>query len=231
MHAKTAFVALIAATLATAAYAQQPSSTFPQPLQAAPFGGYGHASTFAEGAQRGRADIIRAAGEYNYNTAAAWLIGEHAYSKRLENAVQRTQTFFEKRRIHDHYIAETKVMRPDYEQQKRLAQWAAPDRLAPGQLNRQLGSVAWPAVLEGPAFNLYRLQLEALFESRSAENSGLGSVNYSEVQKVAVQMRSALQSRLRQMDSTAYMQAKKFIESVAYEARFAIEPGEELAAK
>lgn len=229
MHLRTAFTSLtLAALAASAALAETPNS-FPQPL-AAPFGGYRHASTIAEGALRGQADLIRGIGEYNYNTAAAWLIGEHAYSKQLDNEVQRVHTFFQKRQLHDQYIAESRPQRPSPEQARELAQAGLPDRLDPSQLNQQLGAIYWPALLEQAEFAPYRLQLEALFEARAPGNSGLGSVNYRQIKLAAEQMTRVLRSRISKIDPSEYVQAKKFIASMAYDARFPLELGEEVAA-
>ena len=63
------------------------SGSFPPPAQ----GGvqtYRHASTAAEGALRGWADLYRAQGEYNYNTASAALIFEHARRANFDNRLR-----------------------------------------------------------------------------------------------------------------------------------------------
>jgi hypothetical protein len=128
-------------------------------------------------------------------------------------------------------MAEHAPSRPTPEQSARMNEWGRPDRLHPGQLNPKLGTVVWPAALEAPLFASYRIQLEALFEARAPGNSGVGSTNYSQIQKVTRQMRHVLRELMQRMDTSEYIQAKNFLDSVAYESRFALEPGEEVAAR
>ena len=58
-----------------------------------------HASTFEEGVQRGYADVVRAMGDYNYNTSLAAINAQQAYSYALENRKQAVQDYFELREM------------------------------------------------------------------------------------------------------------------------------------
>ena len=105
-------------------------------------GGYGHASTVQEGAQRGFADVVRSAGYANLKNAQAANINQDTYSKYLDNRLQRTQTYFENRKMNKAYRAELNGPKPTQEQLIRYAQEGVPDRAV--ALGIDLGGVDHP---------------------------------------------------------------------------------------
>jgi hypothetical protein len=221
--ARTTLAVLFAASITVAANAQS-SGGFPVPAQ----GGvqaYDHASTVAEGALRGEADLIRGIGEFNYNTAAAALIGQDARSKAIDNDYKAVETWFKKKELNRHYVNAAKPPRASTETLARISKERAPDRLGSHQLDETLGAIYWPALLEADTFAVCRVRMETLFEQRSEGSSGLGSRNYRDIQLIANEMRSILKGLLNTVDSSEYMVAKKFIDGLAFEARFPVQAG------
>jgi hypothetical protein len=216
--ARLTLAVLFAASIAPFAQAQTPGS-YPAPAQ----GGvqfYGHASTFAEGAQRGHADVIRSAGEFEYNAALARLINQDAYSKAIDNDFKAAETFFKKREMNKYYRDAARPPKATAEALSRFSQERAPDRLTENQIDMTLGAIYWPAVLESEVFTISRVRMETLFEQRSEGSSGLGSQNYRDIQLVAKEMQSVLKGLLRSVAPSDYLLAKKFIDGLAMEARF-----------
>jgi len=141
-------------------------------------------------------------------------------SMALDNDVKSTAIFYEKRRMREQYLAEHARKRPSRESVVRRCNATKPQRPGSYQVDPVSGSIYWPEALRGEEFQEYRTQIEALFASRSLENGGPGSDLCRQVQELAGQMCSALKSRIRQIGSGEYMAAKRFVEGLAYEARF-----------
>src|SRR5688572_22080895 len=98
MKAPSLTLVAISLLFTSISHGQEPSSSskFPQPSQSPPLVQH-HASTAFEGELRGRADAIRALGDYNYNTAAGALIFEEARKANYANELLHAETFWAKR--------------------------------------------------------------------------------------------------------------------------------------
>ena len=62
-------------------------------------GSYHHASTAAEGAARGMADVVRSAGAANLMNSEAAINIEDARSKYIDNRMQATNTYFQMKTV------------------------------------------------------------------------------------------------------------------------------------
>ena len=108
---------------------------------------------------------------------------------------------------------------------EELARRLAPKRLAESGYNSVAGVVLWP-----PLFRDYhrfaedRAWIDTMFAQRTPYNSGALSRNCLEVRRAAERMKLTLGAMHGELDGTTYMAAKRFLESVAYEARFAVDP-------
>lgn len=197
-------------------------------------GGFGgnvidmRASTPIQGILMGEAAVIEAQGQWNKLTAEATCIYQDAYSKFLDNDVKRVEYYFKKKDIHDYYVERKRKPRLTSEAIDRINHERAPQRLA-SQHVTEGGAIAWPRTLEAADFAAARSELDGLFAERAKGAGGLGSDNFRRIQQVAGQMKSALQEQVTELDSTEYMQAKKFIDSLCYEARFEKQPIKGLA--
>jgi len=217
-------VMLGAVSLASMAHAQAGAAPGLDPIYGYGYGGYGnimsHSSTAAEGFLRGRASVIRAAGEFNYTTSLALINIEEARSRYIDNRAKWTDTYFAMRKTNQAYREATRGYRPTQEVLNRISQEASPDRLKASQLDPSLRTIFWPALLSRTEFDALRPQLDQLFAVQRPNNSGLGTENYREIMALSGEMRAVLDSMINQLHPDEYLAARRFIDSLAYEARF-----------
>lgn len=171
---------------------------------------YNHASTLQEGALRGWADLYRGAGDYNYNTSLANVNNQEAYSRALDNSVKQTQAYFARKEINQQAQMQ-KNQRPSAEDIARFARERAPEPLAGYEYEPTLGDLDWPSVLRDKAFTPEREQLDELFAGRSITDSGLGSMNHRQIEKVTDRLMAKLKSRIRDYSPSEYMAARSFL--------------------
>lgn len=176
-----------------------------------------HASTAAESYMRGVAAVTRARGEYNLLSSQAAINAEHARSLGLDNSKKTAETYFEMRKINKESRAAERGPRPTKEDLVRLARTAAPDRLTADRLNRATGQIAWPAALQGDQFAAYRTEIERVFAERAA-NGGMGMEQRQDLEQATGTMLVLLKNDIRQFPPMEYSSARRFIESLAYEA-------------
>ena len=179
-------------------------------------GGYHHASTLAEGAQRGFADVVRSAGQYNLDTAQAQNIQQDSVSKYLDNRLKGTDTYFQMREANRQYRQRLETPPLSSEQLYRIAAEQAPKTLAASDLDPLTGDISWPIVLQGDEYEEARTKLEGLFALRAKE----GDSSYVfQIQQVANETLAQLKANIRNYPPPEYLQAKRFLESLAFSAR------------
>jgi hypothetical protein len=175
-----------------------------------------HASTWEEGALRGVGDVMRAAGELNYNSSLATINYQEAYGRYLENRLKAASTYFDLRQLNREARAEARGQRATPESLAEYAKTRAPDRLAAHQLDAATNRLVWPAPLEGAAFAQERDAIDRLVEARR----GAGAES-REIQTLAEAMKQKLISQVREMKAADYLSAKRFLTSLDYEMNFA----------
>jgi hypothetical protein len=205
------------AALGVACVALAPGQTYYGGGGYAPYGVNYHSSTAAEGYARGMADVVRSAGDYNLRTSEAAKNYTDARSKDLDNRLKYTQTYFEMRRINKEARAAEQTPRLSNEDAFRLARQAAPRPLTSAQLDRLTGRIEWPLILRDPQYAALTEPLNQLFVERAA-GSAPPDV-YLKVQKAADALQAALKKNINDYKSGDFIAAKKFIDSLAYEAR------------
>lgn len=190
------------------------------------FGGYGgyHASTAAEGYGYGAAAVIDAAGNYNLNTSQAAINYQQAYRNSLENSVNYAETYYTKRRLHDSYMESKAGPAPSRETLAERARQGVPERLTGDQYEAAFGTLYWPVAFDDPRFAAQRKELDRLMADREAQ-AGVGSQHYRLVTQYTEEMKNELRDMMDTLSPTEYVQAKNFLNSVNYEARFV--PGAE----
>jgi hypothetical protein len=201
------------------------------------------AATAGESYARGLSDVIRSSGVANLRNSEATKTYAEARSIELDNRVKATQTYFEMRRMHRSYRdaergprrhtnEDVPVLQEHYESLRQLIdlnrQWHSertqrlgPPPLSPAQFDPHTGVVSWPTVLQDARFTKSRARVDALFAQRSQYDSGLGSTNCDEILKAIRQMKNVLRQMIGELEPDTYIAAKRFLGSVAYEARFA----------
>lgn len=182
-------------------------------------GGY-HASTAAEGYQRGFADVVRSAGAANLMNSAAMNNVEDARTKNINNHLLATKTYFEMKRYNKEYQDANKKPRPTSEQLFRLAKEATPGQLKAAELDPVSGEINWPDVLKTPQYDEYRGNLDALYAD--AANAG-GKIGFEESQKIRenvdkMQGLLAGQIRAEEIPPQTFSQANAFLKKLQHTA-------------
>ena len=176
-----------------------------------------HASTAAEGAARGMSDMIQSAGAANLMNSEAAKNYEAARKQNIENRLTWTNTYWEMKRVNKEYRTAQKRPAPTQEQLVRMTQGALPGRLTTSQLDPLTGVLAWPDVLRAEPYAEYRVQIDKIYAGR-ASNGYLGPDQYLKVKQLTNEMMNVLRQYARQYASADSIQARKFLESVSFEA-------------
>ena len=178
-------------------------------------GGYHHSSTEAEGAARGFADVVRSAGAANLMNSEAAKNYEDARKKYIENRLQATETFFEMRRVNTESRAAQRPRPLSTEQYVRLARQQAPSRLSVSQFDPLSGTISWPGILRDAQFKTERETIEKLFVERAR---GVAT-NSLEIDEAIRALSDRLRPEAQSANANDFIQARKFVESLAHEAR------------
>lgn len=181
-------------------------------------GGDYHASTAEEGIANGFANIVRSAGQANLSNAQAASEAERARQAYIQNRALATQTYFDMRRMNAQYRNETRRKPLSQEQYIRLAKEAAPDRLSPSDLDPFSGKIQWPQQLQSDTYAKHREQLESLYQQRARGNLQ----TYQDIKLACANFNAALKANLNSMSPMDFVRAKNFIDSLGYEANFAM---------
>lgn len=191
------------------------------------YGGYGvygggHASTAAEGYQRGFADVLRSAGEANLRNSEAANNYQDARSKDLDNRLKATDTYFEMRRVNKSYRDSQRKPRLSNEQLHRIAAQGRPNRLDPTDLDPITGAIAWPMILQQDTYKAYRKQLETLFAKRAESSGVIGAQAYQAIQKSVGEALATLKENVASYGGKDYIETRRFLESLGAEASYPI---------
>jgi hypothetical protein len=184
------------------------------------WGGYGGGGT-AEGAYlHGMGDVVRSAGYANVMNSLAAQNYEQAYSQDLDNRLKATNTYFEMRRTNKAARAEEAGPPATAAQLASYAAEMAPKRLSSSELDPVTGEVNWPLVLNDDRYASLREAVDKLFSQRQSSVSG-GAADYRQLVSAIEAMRAAIVKNINDYSPSTYLQARKFLDSLLYEARFA----------
>lgn len=192
-------------------------------------GGY-HASTIAEGCLRGMGDLVQSWGQYNLMTSQGMVYGEQARQLALQNDSLAVETYFHNRRVNTEARREEAGPKLTAVQIERINQSRTPARLTAAELGHD-GALAWPAVLEQPKYDALRSKLSELFAGRVSGDTAPSVSFYRDVQAVTQSLKALLRDDLSNLSSGDYLAARRFLDSLAHEARYAPAPVAEVAAR
>ena len=182
-------------------------------------GGYDHASTAEEGAARGMADVIRSQGAANLMNSEAAINLQEAQKKSIENHLQYTQTYFQMKTLNQQYRDAQRKPPPTQQQAIRISKSRLPDRLSTNKIDPLTGALAWPLGLRIDSLKDEREQVDALFAER-ADKGFLTADQYTEVKHLTSAMSDELRKHSQDLGGNASIEARKFLESLDYEAGF-----------
>ena len=175
------------------------------------------ATTPPESIARGRADVIRAWGQYSLWRSQAAINAVEAGNKYLDNRVKWLETYHRLRRINYDRRQAERGPRPTREDIIRFAQSDAPRRLGHSQFSPVSGWIAWPILFRVEGFAKDRAKLEGLFSQRAVKGEISGD-DYSKVLETTRKMKATLKQRVREVPANDYVTAKHFLRSLAHEA-------------
>jgi len=181
---------------------------------------YDHASTLEEGVLRGLGYLRASTGEMNYLNSLSNINNQEAISRYLDNREKNTEVYFKMRQINRAARAAERPQRLSHEQQVAIARQQAPAGLNPGQYNREMGRLSWPAMLTGEAFAEERVMLERAFAARSPADVGVASAFHGQVRQLTASMEAKLQGHSQLgVSPNEYIAAKKFIQGLTVESQ------------
>jgi hypothetical protein len=180
----------------------------------------GGGGTVAGNYMNGVANAVRAQGDYNLTTSQAYVNMGEAQRRNIENRKLWTDAYFDMRRANADYRAAERGPRGTQEDWVRYAKEAAPNRLSPGELDYVTGGIAWPRALQDNEFTALRDELEKLYSKRADMGGSIGPDTYRQIRNTTDAMQAQLKRNVKKYRPHEYIDAKKFIESLAYEARF-----------
>ena len=183
-------------------------------------GSYYTSSTAVEGGLRGAGSVVRAAGEYNYNTAAGMVSLAEAASRGIANDAAAMNNYFTLKELNDAYQSRHRGPKATGEQVAYISRITAPKRLSNYQIDPVTGEIVWPAILDRPVFAPYRAALDELFAQRVKTNSGVGTRTYEQILAAVEDLQGELKSHIDVMTPAEYVVAKRFLASLAHEAHF-----------
>lgn len=165
----------------------------------------------------GLAHIIRNEGRAERAVSQARINNEEARSRFIDNQKKWTETYFAKKEINQAYVdkqmSKQRTARDNYLANRTSA---APQRLSLSQLDQATGEIAWPDGLKTPNFDASRKKLEDLFSLRT--RSLVTSTLSADIRTTADTMRGELRKHMDKMATNEYLAARKFIDSLAWEA-------------
>lgn len=140
-----------------------------------------HSSTYQEGVLRGQAALTRASGDFNLLDAQAEILREQAYSMRLDNFLNKGKAHYEWKNMITDYNHQERVnrivRREELHQLKQLSNSRRELRaameypLSENEVNFRTGMVYWPAVVAGPRYAAYRVELNELMAEMLQDGS------------------------------------------------------------
>jgi len=181
------------------------------------YGWGGHASTAAEGYQRGYADVVRSYGMANLLNSEASKNWEDARRAYIDNRAKATETYFEMRRYNNEARKAERGSPFSMETFVRLSHQQAPARLSTSQLDPLTGGIGWPAALQKNEYTAFRTRLDGLFKNLAAGYSDSG-----EIKKAVEEFQEQLKADLAQFQANDYLAAKNFLTSLSQAGRAAL---------
>jgi hypothetical protein len=179
------------------------------------------ARTRRESFAYGLADVTRARSQANLTNAQALSVLSGVRSKEIQNNVDYTNMFFERRRINEEYRETQRRPAASSEQMARFAADGMPDRSSGSQVDSVTGDISWPAMLQAPKFDEYRDTLDSLFRNRAETGSMMGRDAKFKARSTCDAFDKALRGEVRELSPSEFIEGRRFIDMLRYEATLA----------
>jgi len=179
------------------------------------YGGYGGVGSDPYAAEyTGMANLVRAQGAYNADTAKAMISYEQARSQYMEN--QRNFMSAHLSRLRLAKAEETKSHEDSVASQAKFDQYTASQRphpLSQSQIDPSTGSIKWPELLTAKSFEIPRQALEKMFEIKA--KNGSSPELAKQISQAAGDMKDLLRAQILTVPLTDYSESRRFLDSLA----------------
>ena len=172
-----------------------------------------------QGIDYGIAKILHAQGDSDLAESQAALNATEVYNRQMDNWKKSVVTYFDVQRVNREARAAERgrpLTETDY---TRMAQMGKPRRLTPSEVEVVRGDITWPRVLMADDFAPERDAIAQSFSDR-AYYGAMDLDAFLRVRRTAQSMLETLRSQIADLPPTEYMTARRFLESLAYEAQF-----------
>ena len=184
-----------------------------------------HSSTPYEGALRGQAAWVTAAGEYLNDEAQAAILWQQAESLHYDNELKKTASALTRKKMLNDYRDYERQRRLDRKQQSKQ-QWqekyqelARNYRLNEYQFNWETGAIYWPSLVASPRYAKHRERLEVLLERVVRYDRSNYHYDNDEIVKVCQKFRSQLRDDFAQTHPSTrqeYADMQRFLLGLKY---------------
>ncbi len=182
----------------------------------------GHSSTLVEGSLRGQAAVISSVGQTVYFDSLAAVNYVEAYKRAIENSVAVTKAYYERREIREEFMQKYGPKPFIGEARKKFIEYYQPKRLSAQEFNQEQRKLTWPHILRQQQFAPVKEQVDQVFATRGATNSGDGSTTHREVLQLCNALQGLLRENIGSMTADQYITGLEYVRSVELEARTSI---------
>lgn len=195
-----------------------------------------HSSTAYEGARRGEAVWITAAGEFLNDEAQAALLWQNVETLHYQNELNKTATALTRKKMLNDFHDYERQRRSDRKElskqlwEEKYLELAHTFRLNEYQLNWETGAIYWPALVASPRYAKHRERLEVLLDRVVRYGQPHSSFDSEEIAKVCQQFRNQLKKDFAQDHPSTrqnYSDMQRFLLGLKY-APVLIQSGETL---
>lgn len=176
-----------------------------------------HASTAAEGFQRGQASVIQALGNFELSESQAEILRQQARWAELENNLKQTQTLHAKQKLwaeaRTQALKSRSVRRSEGLKliaERRATEYRQAYQLSASELDIATGAICWPAALQAEKYQLERGRIEQLFRQHLSYEEPQ-SVTANEIVRSIDRLSRTLRSDFSSLPRDDYMASQKFL--------------------
>jgi hypothetical protein len=177
------------------------------------------ASVPGQGLDYGVARLLRGEGAYLRDASEAALNLTEVQRRGVENWKKTLETRYEMQQLHHQVLAAERGKPLTEADFHRMSQLGKPRRLTPSELETVTGQIDWPLVLQSEMFATYRDWLDQLFADR-AYHGTFGLEQYLQAERSTHDMQELLRFHITDFEPMDYMKARRFLESLSFEAKF-----------
>ncbi len=168
----------------------------------------------------GMAEVIRARGEATESVTRAAINNEEARSKYFDNKIKYAEMRRDLRKMGDKYAEERHQERLATQERRKANRTTTPrpSSLNDSQLDPNTGELIWPEELMKSKYEKERKIIEDAFELRRAYSHQTSS-SQQNVSEATKKMMRSLKSSIRDIPSSEYLSARRFLELIQNEVR------------